>query len=544
MRQISFIAFVFLIVSILASGSGTLQARPIVVFPFENMSRNTTIEWIGESFVETFNEQLEFSPLTPIRREQRNAAYDLLGLPYDRDFSVATLIKISGELDVPYALVGFFQYDSSVFSATARVINLETHQLEFEITEKGTLEELKKIQSRMAWRILTHFDSMFPTNQEEFYKQFGGVPLSAFENYVRGVHTLDRRSQLKYFLKAERIFPGYSKAIFRIGKIYFEDKDYSTALLWLRRISKEERHSREATFYLGLAYYFTNHFEKSAAAFTSLAAEVPLNEVFNNLAVALSRMGTSNQVVKNYQEAIQGDPGDPDFYFNLGYYYWKVSNFSSAVKYLRETLRLRSEDAEAVYLLALSLRSMQLQEQSTHYLKQAARLNPKVAAWKPGALPPLERVKLNYDAVSFRELKTTLDSLNEEKISRLPLAEHFSSHIKRGIRFYNELHDNDAAEEFKQALSLDPDSGEAHFYMGRIYEREGSYEQAIQEWKGSIHTPSAVEAHVALAHLYFTLERRREAEDQVEAALIIAPENAAAREMKSLLQQGSQLGKK
>jgi tetratricopeptide (TPR) repeat protein len=524
------------LVMIMFTGSA-FAAKSIVVFPFDNETKNPTLDWIGDSIVETLNEQLVSPYLSTISLDQRNAAYDRLGLPYDGAFSRATLMRVGQELDANYAVVGAFSYDQAVFSATTQLIDLEKFHIEAEFTEKGPLDSLMKVQSRIAWRLLTHFDSMFPYSQDDFFKRFETIPLSAFENYVRGRRALDSKSQLQYFLKAERLFPSYSKAIFQIGKAYFQQKDYTTSQLWLHRITKTDRRFGEATFYLGLDYYFMNNFERAASAFTLLSIEVPLNEVFNNLAAALSRMGRSNQVVHNYQMAIDGDPGEEDFYFNLGYYFWKNGDFASAAKNLRDALQLNPEDAEASYLLAHAMQSLKQTDESAHYLKLASQLNPKTAAWSPSSLPPLERIKLNYDAEFFLELKSTLDRLFEEKTKTRSVTDQSMDHFKRGSELFHDHMDAEALNEFNQALALDSGLTEAHIYLGRIYERREKFDQAIRELKNALEKTRSAEAHALLAHLYFTLERRREAEQEVAAALEIDPANQAAIEMKALLRQ-------
>ena len=502
------------------------------------------MEWIGDSFVETLNDQLASPGLAPVSLEQRNAAYDLLGLPYDGDFSHATLFKVGEELDANYAVIGGFHLDGGVFSATAQLINLDRPRIEAEFTEKGPLDTFKRIQSRIAWRILAHFDPTFPLSQEDFYKQFGEVPLSAFENYVRGRRAVDSKSQLQYYLKAERLDPSYSKAIFQIGKIYFQQKDYATSQLWLRRLTKDDPHFYEASFFLGLDYYFLDNFEKSATSFTLLSHEVPLNEVYNNLGVALSRMGNSDQSIRDYLKAIDGDPGEPDFYFNLGYYYWNAKDYASALRYLREVVQLNPQDSEACYLLAQSLQSLKQTDESSRYLKMALRLNAKLSTWNPASLPPLERVKSNYDAEAFRELKEALEEIQRQKLKDRTPADQVSDHLRQGIEFYRSAQTTEAMKAFEAALKLDPRLSEAHYYLGLLREGRGEFEAAIREFKTALQISDTANSHLALAHLYYTLDRRPEAEREVAQALAIEPGNPEAKELAVLLRQGAVVSQK
>jgi tetratricopeptide (TPR) repeat protein len=286
------------------------------------------------------------------------------------------------------------------------------------------------------------------------------------------------------------------------------------------------------------------NFEKAAAAFSSILTELPLNEVFNNLAAALSRMGGSTQVVRNYQKAIEGDPGEADFYFNLGYYYWKSGDQAAAARYLRESVLLNPQDAEAAYLLAKSLETLKQADESSHYLQLASRLNPRVGSWTAASLPALERVKLNYDALAFRELKETLDSLQEQKLKNRSPAEQISEHLRRGSEYFTGLRNRDAAREFEQALALDPNLSEAHGYLGRIHEREGELEEAIEEWRSSLRIANSAVAHTALAHLYYSLNRPKEAEQEIAAALALDPGNREALELRALLLEKPSPGKR
>ncbi len=521
-----------------------LTSKTIVVFPFENQTKNPSMEWIGDSFVETLNDQLASPNFSPFSWEQRNAAYDLMGLPYDGNFSHATFFKVGEELDANFAVIGNFHLENGDLVATARLINLDHLQVEATFSERGPLDTLKRIQSHLAWRILTHFDSTFPLSWEDFYRQSDDVPLSAFENYVRGRRALDSKSQLQFFLKAERLDTNYSKAIFQIGKIYYQQKDYATSQLWLRRLNKGERHFYEASFYLGLDDYFLNNYEKSAGYFADLSQHIPLNEVFNNLGAAFSREGHLREAASSYFKAVQGDPSDADFNFNLGYTYWKSNDYASAARYLREAAKLDSTDAEAFYLLSQVLDALKQDSESAKYLQTATRLNPKVASWKTGALPPLDRVKGNYDAEAFRQLKDTLDNLQEQKRKNRPPGETATGHLSRGLEFYRGEQIREAMREFEETVRIDPRSSDAYYYLGLCQEREGRFEDAIRQFKAAIQLRDELKPHLALAHLYYTLDRRADARGEVAAALALDPNNPEAREMQALLQQAVSSSKK
>ncbi|PYX88717.1 MAG: hypothetical protein DMG68_07605, partial [Acidobacteria bacterium] len=107
---------------------------------------------------------------------------------------------------------------------------------------------------------------------------------------------------------------------------------------------------REATFYLGLASYAHGDLAKAESAFTYLASQFPLTEVRNNLGVVAARRGEKT-ALEDFQNAVQADPNDPDYRFNLALTYFRAGDLASASRQLREALNLQPSDSQAKSLL-------------------------------------------------------------------------------------------------------------------------------------------------------------------------------------------------
>src|SRR5271157_4860219 len=58
-----------------------MAGRTMVVTPFENASPTPGLEWLGESFPETFHQQLNSPVLYVTSRDERLRAYDRQGIP-------------------------------------------------------------------------------------------------------------------------------------------------------------------------------------------------------------------------------------------------------------------------------------------------------------------------------------------------------------------------------------------------------------------------------------------------------------------------------
>src|SRR5262249_35502061 len=148
----------------------------------------------------------------------------------------------------------------------------------------------------------------------------------------RGLLEADRSKQIRFFRQADKAYPNFVKAIFQLGRIYHQEKDYSTSSLWLQRITKLDKDSSEARFLLGLNYLLMKNYEKATLEFQQLTQIVPLSEVYSNLAVALSLQGRSEEATTAFHKALEGEPSGNDYLFNQAYHSWRTGNFVSAAK--------------------------------------------------------------------------------------------------------------------------------------------------------------------------------------------------------------------
>jgi tetratricopeptide (TPR) repeat protein len=144
-------------------------------------------------------------------------------------------------------------------------------------------------------------------------------------------------------------------------------------------------HYRQARFYLGLCRYYLGEYAGAAAAFRQVAEAVPLNEVWNNLGAAQSRLNQP-EALSSFLRALDGDPRDPVYHFNAGYALWKKREFATAADRFRSVLDLIPGDPIAMSMLGRCLKAT-----------GPSRAESRVEA--------LERLKHNYNELAWRELR-------------------------------------------------------------------------------------------------------------------------------------------
>ena len=363
----------------------------VAVLPFENKSGTPGLEWIGDSFPEILGERLSSESLYVVRREERVLAFDRVGIPTNIRPSRATCYRLAQELGVDYLIVGKYEVNGGTLKATAQLLRMSTLRLTPEVTEEGPLPKVVATEAALAWDLLGLVESAPQQKREQFLNGVPDVRVDAFENYMRGVIAPSQPDQIRHLKEAVRLSPGYSPAQLQLGKIYYDTRDYAAAVGSLKQVSKNDPSALEANFYLGLAAYYAADLSRAENAFSFLTERFPAAEVYNNLGVIMSRR-EKKAALDNFRKAVEANPQEPDYRFNLAVNLYRQNDLAGAVAQLREMLAMRSNDVEAQELLANITRA-----------QENGSAAPRTF--------PLERIKTDYDdaglhGVTFAERQT------------------------------------------------------------------------------------------------------------------------------------------
>jgi tetratricopeptide (TPR) repeat protein len=375
-----------------------------LVLPFFNASKNANIAWIGDSVSETISEALAKERLMTIDRPDRLEAYRRLGVRPDANLTRATVIKIGQALDVEQVIYGEFDISppgngdpitQGTLRITAHVLDLRHLRQGPEFAEMGPLENLAALQRRVAWQTLQFVEPTTAPAETDFDTEWPLVRVDAIENYIRGLLATSVPQKEQFFSRAVRLDSDYSQACYQLGMLAYAKQDDKHAAEWLQRVARTDVHYRYALFYLGICRFRGGDFAGAKTAFEKVAEEVPLNEVFNNLGAAESRLNDP-QAVDSFRKALDGDPSDPTYHFNLGFALWKQGQFAAAADSFRAALDRDPQDAGAITMLG-------------RCLKQSAPSEAGVQS--EGS----ERLKTNYEESAYWQLKAVLQHGKDDK---------------------------------------------------------------------------------------------------------------------------------
>jgi len=375
-------------------------AATVLVVPFHNDSQNADLNWIGESVSETISTELSASGQIVLDRDTREEGYHQLGLKPDALLTKATLWKLGQTLDADHVCYGAYQIslptpdaharDGSI-RISARFLDLKKLRDANEFSEAGKLADLSRLEEHLAWQTIRYLDPNSSITADQLLKPSNLTRLDAKESYIRGLLSTNDEQRQKWFQQAVALDPQYAQPQYELGKLALTQKQYPLAVKWFAKVPSGDPLYLEAQFRMGLSSYLAGDFRTAETCFRNLSQAAPLNEVFNNLGAAESRLNEST-AMGDLHRALEGDETDSTYNFNIGLLLYRQADYDNAARYFAAVVKRNPEDYEAGTLLARCRQRMPPDELT----------NPKLIA--------SERLKKNFDITAFRQLKAMLQS--------------------------------------------------------------------------------------------------------------------------------------
>jgi tetratricopeptide (TPR) repeat protein len=509
--------------------------RVVLVLPFENRSGNASLNWVGDSFPDTLDKRLNSAGFLTISHDDRAFAYNHLGLPEDFKPSRATTIRIAEQLDANFVVIGSFTTAPNPGSnpgtagsgdrivIQSQVLSVDDLKLSPPVDDSAELNRLFDAENAIAWKVARVIDPHLNISEQTFLAAAGAVPLSAFEDYIRGITAPSAAERLQRLHNAVALQPTYAAAVLALGKEQYTARDFASAAATLAKVPASSPLALEANFYIGLANFNTNNYAGAENAFAFVAARLPLPEVLNNEAVAMSRQGKDAVVL--FQKASAADPNDEDYHYNLAIALFRRGDTAAALREADAALKLRPNDPDAGELRArLSITTP----------------GTRLADVPDTSFTPVERIRRTYSETSFRQAEFQLNELRDARLAMLPPDQRADEYVAAGRQYISEGLLPQAEQQFQSALSADPSSASAHAALGQVRELSGDATGARSEAQASLALKPNVPAYLLLARLDMAANQLAAAGEDVSHALQIEPNNPAAIALRLSLQEHGQ----
>ena len=368
----------------------------VLVLQFHNSSQYSDLNWVGESVAETLTDELSAQNYIVFPRDSRTEALRRLSLRPGADFTKASLIRLGQSLDAGYICYG--TYDATLPSGNSELknssIQLSAHIIDLrklhdgpDLAEAGRLADLSRIEEHLVWQSLKYLDPSLNLPLDRFLAPSKLTRVDAKESYIRGLLSSNKDQQQNWFMQAMALDPQFADPAYELGKLALERKQFAQAVSWWRRITPTDPRYPEARFKMGLAAYKEADYGASANYFREIVKAFPLNEVYNNLGAAEDQLKQPN-ATDDFRRALEGDPNDSVYLFNLGNALLKANHFDEASQRFQTLLSREPEDAEAHDLLGRAQR---------HEFSGMG-----------GNAPVADRLKENFDVTALRQLKALM----------------------------------------------------------------------------------------------------------------------------------------
>jgi tetratricopeptide (TPR) repeat protein/TolB-like protein len=516
-----------------------------LVFPFENAGAPPRLDWIGEGLEELTIQRLSHAGLQVYSHSGRVNEMDRYGFPDTGKLSRASMLHVAQEMDADYAVFGRFASDGKTLSVNARLMRINPAALLPVIAERGSLDSLMELHTRITWHLLTATDHNYPLSMLEFSKTQRPLSLAAFEQYIRGLLANDDDVRLRDLKEAARLEPEWPDPAFAIGEVYFGRNDCNSALPWFARVPATNARSVEAVFSIGVCRLRLGQADQAEQVFASLQERLQhslvsggdLPEILNNLGLARAQQGNLAAAQTAVGRARDLDPDEDDYPFNLGLLALRQNELSIAATHFREAVRREPDNPEDFAFLIYSLQKAGKNAEAEQQHATA------VLALGENGLPAIKVDAkgdnlLKYQRVT-KELDTTTLPLELENPSLHPsVAMDGSSskltpaaHLRLGRQQLIAGHLDAAEQEFHAVIVADPKNASAHRELADIYRRQGKLDEAVKELQLCLAVRDSAIERTMLARIYLEQKKPDLARSEVEKAVKLAPNYAGAKEL-------------
>jgi tetratricopeptide (TPR) repeat protein len=508
-----------------ANASTADGGRILLVLPFDNRTAQPSLDWIREAAAELLSSRFRSVGFDPMSRADRRYALDHLGLPQGFHPSRASSLKLAETLDADSIVVGSYTTDGTAIVAQAQLVDVPHLRMGEAVTARGEMRNMIDVFDSLAWKLTRQLDPGISVAEETFVAAGKGMRLDAFEQYIRGITEPDQAERLRHLEQAVQLSPELGPAWMALGREDYDGQQYEQAADAFAKVDKKATDGLEAGYYRGLSLLFSGNYANSEKAFADVARILPLAEVVNNEAVAVSRQGHDGTEL--FMQAAADDPSSADYHFNLAVSLKRHGQIPGALNELAQCLKLRPGDAEALQMQAAW-------KQPT--VRPAAMTSATPSADADPAPDPLERIVRSFDAAAFRQAAQMLDQVDAARLAALkPLdqAQKLSAQAKgfldRGLLL-------EAERLYQSAVAADGNCAEAHAGLAQVRERSGDANGARMEAHQALELRPSADAYLVLGRLDLASNNLSEANGDAAAALKLEPASQTAQELNRQVQ--------
>ena len=503
----------------------------VLVMPFAVQAEpggapSAAAAWLGEAAAILVADDLEALGLQPVPRDERVGAFDRLQLPLTSPLTRATTIRVGELLGVSEIVIGELR-PAQPLSVRARLIRLDRGEQLADVRDQGPPGDLAPLFARLSERIARASGRPLAAASANGTRE-PPLPPAVLENYVKGLIAVAPATRQRFLEAAYQGAQRDGRVLTALWSVYTDQAEHAKALAAVKNVPSQSPLAQKARFLSALSLIELDRLNEAFKVLTDLEAERQSPALSSAMGVVQLRRSTEAQgpaATALFQRAVQSAPQDTDYLFNLGYAYALAHDATSALFWLRQAVRFDATDGDAHLVMSSVLASTGKTVEAQRELDLATLLgSPLVAGARREQVPAgLERLPAGLEPTSVRRLVAAGGPVqrDQQAVTEFQLGE--------GRRLFAAQRDREAIDALRHAVYLSPYEQEPHLLLGRLYERAGRLQEAVDEFKVAIWCRESVEARLALATALLASGERDGARAEAERVLVLRPDSADAR---------------
>ena len=269
---------------------------------------------------------------------------------------------------------------------------------------------------------------------------------------------------------------------FALGQAYFSRRDCDAALPWFARVPPGNPRATEATFTTGVCRLLLNQPDKAEETLLGLqdglkkhlVAGAELPEILNDLALAQARRGDTTASASSLLRAIDLDPDEDDYPFNLGLLYLRGNDATTAAKYFRLASDREPDNPEDRALLIYALEKAGNRSEANEERNSAVEsLGPNsLPSVKPENFAKMQRISTELDTATLQLEASSRESPNGTSTAATA-GKNVGKAVAKTVAPLAAIADSAAAKVAKERLFANPTRPQA--------KQSGGLEQLLTE---------------------------------------------------------------
>jgi outer membrane protein assembly factor BamB/TolB-like protein len=228
-----------LLLFLVAPASGVDKFKRIAVMPFENITQEKALDWVGGGIAELLTTDLgKFSDFTLVERSRLNDALKEIKLGQSASVNPATAQKMGKILGADSIIVGSFQKFQDEMRIVARVIETETAEVRSTARVDGAYKNLLSLQNDISVKLVEEMKGSLAEADKRKLEALPSKNLDAVQALSDGAYFLRNdllQDAVKEFDRAIALDSHFTEAHYYKGVALARLKQWDEAIASLKR---------------------------------------------------------------------------------------------------------------------------------------------------------------------------------------------------------------------------------------------------------------------------------------------------------------------